>query len=75
VASRSNLYQSTVSEFTTKKFFIYFKILMRNGCEKTAARKRLRATAESALLQTGGHSPFAREGARTKKILVWKKDG
>jgi hypothetical protein len=30
-------------------------------------RKRLRETAESALLQTGGHAPFARDGARTKK--------
>ena len=48
---------------------------MRNGCEKTAARKRLRKTAKSALLQTGGHSPFARDGAPTKKILVWEKDG
>ena len=50
-------------------------ILMRNGSAKTAARKRLRETAKSALLQTGGHSPFARDGARAKKILVWNSDG
>ena len=48
---------------------------MRNGSAKTAARKRLRETAKSGLLQTGGHSPFARDGAPTKKILVWEKDG
>jgi hypothetical protein len=58
-----------------KKNFIYFTILMRNGSAKTAARKRLRETAKSGLLQTGGHSPIARDGAPTKKILVWEKDG
>ena len=48
---------------------------MRNGSAKTAARKRLRETAKRGLLQTGGHSPIARDGAPTKKILVWEKDG
>jgi hypothetical protein len=54
---------------------IYFKVLMRKGSAKTAASKRLRETTKSGLLQTGGHSPFARDGAPTKKLMVWEKDG
>ena len=59
---------------TARKTYRIIQLFFRSS-QPFLTRKRLIETAQSTLLQTGGHAPFARDGARTKKKPVWKSGG